>query len=79
MNQGPTEGGSAEELSPEFKGGHVLFSPSAVVFTFTDTHRQHAAKCLRENGEIKISFRDISVTDLSDIRALDPDGGVIVD
>jgi hypothetical protein len=33
---------------------------------------------MRENGQIKISFQDISVTDLSSILSLD-DGRVIVD
>jgi len=78
MEENYEAGRGSEELAPEFTGGHVLFSPSAVVFAFSDDHRRQAAKCLRENREIKISFRDITVTDLSEIRELSGDGGVIV-
>lgn len=59
--------------------GHLMFSPSAVVFSFSDEHRKQAASCLRRNGEVKISFSDISITDLSGIRQLNGDGGVAVD
>jgi hypothetical protein len=74
-----SKAGESEPLPQEFRGGHLMFSPSAVVFTFTDEHRRQAAKCLRESGEIRISFRDISVTDLSHIGLLNGDGGVVVD
>jgi hypothetical protein len=66
----------AEELESK---GHVLFSPSTVVFALSPEHRRQAAKCLQTNGEIRISFRDIAVTDLTGIRLLNGDGDVIVD
>lgn len=70
---------NSEAVPHDFQAGHLLFSPSAVVFGFSDEHRKSAAKCLRENGEIRISFQDLTVTDLSHIRVLNGDGGVIVD
>jgi hypothetical protein len=79
MEETPDKGRDYEELAPEFTGGHVMFSPSAVVFAFSDDHRRQASKCLRENGEIKLSFRDISVTDLSEIRAISGGDPVVID
>jgi hypothetical protein len=73
----PVSGESPEtdELSLQ---GQIMFSPAAVVFTFSDEHRRQAVNCLRNNGEIRMSFRDIAITDLSGIRQLGVDG-VIVD
>lgn len=65
-----------EELTAQ---GHLLFSPSAVVFSLSPEHRRAAAKCLRSNGEIRISFKDVAITDLTGIRVLNGDGGVAVD
>ena len=83
MEDGVDEGSSVEVpgklADRDFRAGHLMFSPSAVVFAFSDEHRQQAARCLSDNGEIKISFKDISVTDLSHIRQLNGDDGVAVD
>lgn len=59
--------------------GHMLFSPSAVVFALSPEHRRQAAKCLRSNGEIRLSFKDVAITDLTGVRLLNGDGGVVVD
>src|SRR4051812_6205752 len=65
-----------EELTSQ---GHLLFSPSAVVFALSPEHRRQAARCLSNNGEIRISFNEIAITDLTGIRVLNGDGGVAVD
>jgi hypothetical protein len=70
------ESPSDEELMSH---GHLLYTPSAVVFAFSPEHRRQAAKCLQTNGEIRISFRDIAITDLTGIRVLNGDAGVITD
>lgn len=73
--------GLTPEGAPEkaFDHGHLLFSPSAVVFSLSPEHRRQAANCLRTNGEVRISFQDVAFTDLTGIRVLNGDGGVAVD
>jgi hypothetical protein len=63
-----------------FARGHVVVTPSAVVFTLTDEHREAMKHCLDTNGRVSFTFREVSVSDLMEAKALDgPDGGVTVD
>ncbi len=57
---------------------HVVVTPASVVFSLSAEHQAKARKCLEESGEIKMSFREISVTNLTDIRE-GQDGGIKVD
>jgi hypothetical protein len=57
----PREGGRAQRI----------VTPSALVFTLTPEHRRQAGECLRNSGEIRITFREISVTSLTDVREID--------
>lgn len=59
---------------------HVVVTPANVVFTLSDAHREAARHCLDTTGKVTFTFREVSVTDLLELKELDgPDGGVIVD
>jgi hypothetical protein len=53
--------------------GHLVVTPNALVFALTDEFREEAARCLERSGEIRISFTEVSVTNLTDIRELSGD------
>jgi hypothetical protein len=56
----------------------VAVTPSAVVFSLTPELSEKARQCLEKSGEIRISFEEVSVTNLSELRELGRDG-VLVD
>ncbi|TDW91131.1 hypothetical protein [Kribbella sp. VKM Ac-2566] len=64
----------------DLRGPHVAVTPDAVVFALGEEQREAAKQCMEKNGRVTFTFREISVTDLLELKALDgPDGGVIVD
>ncbi len=63
----------------ESRRGHLAITPSAILFSLTPEHREKARECLHKSGEIRISFAELSITSLTDIRELNGDGGVTVD
>jgi hypothetical protein len=64
----------------EIGRSRVAVTPDAIVFSLGDAHREAAQQCLDKNGKVTFTFREISVTDLLELKELDgPDGGVIVD
>jgi hypothetical protein len=63
----------------ESKEGHLAITPGAIVFALTPEHRKQARECLKNSGEIRISFQELSTTSLTEIREMNGDGGVIVD
>ncbi len=56
----------------------VVVTPASVVFSLTPEHREQAQRCLEKSGEVRISFSEVSVTNLTEIRELGGDG-VLVD
>ncbi|MEU8547245.1 ApyA family aminopyruvatide-related RiPP [Streptomyces roseoverticillatus] len=56
----------------------VVVTPASVVFSLTPEHREKAQQCLDNSGQVRISFSEVSVTNLTEIRELGGDG-VIVD
>jgi hypothetical protein len=63
----------------EGKKGHLAVTPGAVLFSLTPQHLEQAHHCLRRSGEIRLSFRELTVKSLTEIRELNGDGGVTVD
>lgn len=62
------------------RAAHVAVTPAAVVFTLSEAHRVAAKQCMDKTGKVTFTFREVSVTNLLELKELDgPDGGVIVD
>jgi hypothetical protein len=79
---GHTAGRLIVEKDPnafESKQGHLAVTPDAIVFALTPEHRKQARECLERSGEIRISFQELSITSLTEIREMNGDGGVVVD
>jgi hypothetical protein len=45
--------------------GNVKLTPSSVAFTLNAEQKQQAKRCLAETGQIRLSFKEVSVTKLS--------------
>jgi hypothetical protein len=54
----------------------AVVTPYALVIPFTEEHRRQAKECLERSGSIKISFKEISATSLTDVVDLAP---IIID
>lgn len=48
----------------------LIVTPSALVFSLSPEHRRQAEECLRKSGEIRLSFAEVSVSSLTEIRDL---------
>ncbi|UUU37480.1 hypothetical protein [Streptomyces sp. NBC_00162] len=59
------------------EGPQVIVTPSSLLFTLTPEHREKARSCLETSGEIRISFEEVSVTNLTEIRELGREGVII--
>lgn len=55
----------------------VIVTPSSLVFSLTPEHQAKARGCLETSGEIRISFEQVSVTNLTEIRELGREGVII--
>jgi hypothetical protein len=79
-----SEGGTVKTVKQEFsmeqqgeggrgsgsERGELIITPEAIVFSLSPEHRRQARECLRKSGEIRISFQEVSVTSLREIREL---------
>lgn len=53
----------------------VIVTHHAVVISLTEAQRQQMQRCIERSGEVKLTFKEISVTQLPALL----DNGVIVD
>jgi hypothetical protein len=60
---------------PETPKSQVIVTQQAVLISLTDAHKQQMQRCLERSGEVKVTFKEISVTRLPTIL----DNGVAVD
>lgn len=74
------EPGKGSRRAINSRAPRVAVTPDAIVFSLSDAHREAAKQCLDKSGRVTFTFREVSVTDLLELKELDgPDGGVIVD
>jgi hypothetical protein len=53
----------------------VIITHQAVVISLTEAHKQQMQRCIERSGEVKFTFKEISITRLPTIL----DNGVAVD
>jgi hypothetical protein len=56
---------------------HVVVTPSTLVFSLAPEHLDQARQCIEKSGQLSISFKEVSVTNLTEIRELSRDGVII--
>jgi hypothetical protein len=66
------ESGSEKHKEPL----HLIATPEVLVVPLTEEHKAAARKCLEQNGEVRFSIKEVSVTRLPEVRKGD---GVLVD